>query len=64
VKNDSRLYFCFPGAPDWELAPYKPGRFRIPQFPDRVYEFAPDDSGRPRLRITGPEGVYLLTRVA
>lgn len=63
VKNGARLHLCFPGAPDSELAPYKPSRFRIPQFPDRVYEFGADESGRFRLRITGPEGVYVLMRV-
>ena len=64
VKNGARLYLCFPGTPDVELVPYKTSSFRIPQFPDRVYAFETDEDGRCCLRITGPEGVYLLTRVA
>ena len=63
VKNGARLYLCFPGTPDAELVPYKASRFRIPQFPDRVYAFETDEAGRCHLRITGPEGVYLLTRI-
>lgn len=63
VKNGSRLYLCFPGMPDAELAPYKPAKFRIPQFPDRLYEFVRDGNEVARLNITGPEGAYVLTRV-
>jgi len=62
MKNGSRLYLCFPGIPDAELVPYKPSRFRIPQFPDRVYAFGVDEVGGAQLRITGPEGSYFLTR--
>ena len=62
MKNGSRLYLCFPGIPDAELVPYKPSRFRIPQFPDRVSAFGVDEVGGVQLRITGPEGSDLLTR--
>ena len=59
VKDGKRLYLCFPGIPDFELVPYKKGSFRIPQFPDRVYEFGENPEHRV-LRIAGPEGVYVL----
>lgn len=63
VKNGTNLCLCFPGTPDVELVPYKPMRFRIPQFPDRVYAFGSDEAGTFQLRITGPEGGYLLNRL-
>lgn len=63
MKNGARLYLCFPGVTDAELVPYKPSRFRIPQFPDRLYTFGSDEDGTSQLRITGPEGRYLLTRI-
>jgi CubicO group peptidase (beta-lactamase class C family) len=61
--KDGKLYLCFPGSPDLELAPYKPLRFRIPQFPDRLYTFREEAGAITRLDITWPQGVYLLTRV-
>lgn len=62
VKDGDRLFWVLPGSPDWELAPWKPMRFRIPQFSDRVYAFELEEGRVARMKITAPEGVYLLRK--
>lgn len=63
LKDRTQLFLVFPGQPDLLLAPYKPRKFRIPQFADRTYEFVLEQDAVKHLQITGPEGVYLLSRV-
>lgn len=63
LKDRIQLLLVFPGQPDLPLAPYKQLKFRIPQFPDRVYEFVLEQATVKQLQITGPEGVYLLSRL-
>jgi CubicO group peptidase (beta-lactamase class C family) len=62
VKDRTQLCLSFPGQPDLPLAAYKHLKFRIPQFPDRIYEFVMQNDTVLELKIAGPEGTYLLSR--
>ena len=62
VKTDNLLYLIFPGQPIYQLVPYRPGKFRMKDFADYVFEFVVKDDQVTSMKQRDPSGEYEFKR--
>jgi CubicO group peptidase (beta-lactamase class C family) len=59
---DDRLGVAFVGAPFQKLVPWKPHKFRVPEFADVVVEFVVEGESVVAMKQTDPSGEYTFPR--
>jgi CubicO group peptidase (beta-lactamase class C family) len=62
LKEDGTLGLAFPGAPFQKLQPWKPHRFRVPEFADVVVEFVVEGERVTAMKQIDPSGQYTFPR--
>ena len=62
LRPDSTLAIQFPSGTFQNLIPWQPGRFRIKEFADVVFEFVSANGRVTELKQTDPSGEYKFTR--
>jgi CubicO group peptidase (beta-lactamase class C family) len=62
LKEDGTLGIAFPGAPFQTLRPWRPHKFRLPEFADVVVEFLVEGESITAMLQTDPSGVYTFPR--
>ena len=62
LKEDGTLGVAVPGAPFQRLEPWKPRRFRVPEFADVVVEFVVEGDRVTAMKQTSPSGQYTFPR--
>jgi len=61
-RPGSGLFMVAPGAPDQKLVPYKPLKFRLPEFSDVLVEFVEENGQITAMRQITPAGVFVTKR--
>jgi hypothetical protein len=64
AKPDGSLVMLALGKPEVPLIPFKGLQFRVPKFSDRILEFVLKNDQVKALKVTEPEGVSFLDRMA
>jgi CubicO group peptidase (beta-lactamase class C family) len=62
LRADGSFGIAFPGAPFQVLEPWKPRRFRVPEFADVLFEFTVVDGRVTAMVQRDPSGVYTFPR--
>jgi CubicO group peptidase (beta-lactamase class C family) len=62
LRADGSFGIAFPGAPFQVLEPWRPRRFRVPEFADVVFEFTVVDGKVTAMVQRDPSGVYTFPR--
>jgi CubicO group peptidase (beta-lactamase class C family) len=62
LKEDGTLGVAFPGAPFQKLQPWKPHKFRVPEFADVVVEFVVEGDRVTAMKQIDPSGQYTFPR--
>jgi CubicO group peptidase (beta-lactamase class C family) len=62
LKEDGSLGVAFVGAPFQKLVPWKPHKFRVPEFADVVVEFVVEGESVVAMKQTDPSGEYTFPR--
>jgi CubicO group peptidase (beta-lactamase class C family) len=62
LKEDGTLGIAFPGAPFQVLRPWKPRKFRLPEFSDVVVEFVVEGGKVTAMKQIDPSGVFTFPR--
>ncbi|MBI2838187.1 MAG: serine hydrolase [Acidobacteria bacterium] len=62
LKEDGSFGVAFPGAPFQVLQPWKPRKFRVPEFSDVVVEFVVENGAVTAMKQIDPSGEYVFPR--
>jgi Domain of unknown function (DUF3471) len=62
VRADGSFGIAFPGAPFQALVPWKPRKFRVPEFSDIVVEFVVENGKVTAMKQTAPDGEFVFPR--
>ncbi len=62
LRPNGELFVVFPGAPEQKLIPYKPLKFRLPEFADVVVEFVEVNGQITAIKQIDPSGEYVSQR--
>jgi len=62
LKEDGAFGVVFAGQPFQPLAPWKPRKFRVPEFSDVTVEFVVQDGKVTAMKQTDPSGEYVFAR--
>lgn len=62
LKEDGTFGLAFPGAPFQVLQPWKPRKFRVPEFSDVVVEFVVENGKVTAMKQIDPSGEYVFPR--